>query len=211
MLSLIDRGKLCLPPDMTPQQARALVRRAAKRQWIVDRHPGYEHGLGVVKYLARYIRGGVLRNSRLLDFDGEEVTFRVSRMGESLRTATVPVQEFIRRILQHVPPHGFRTVRGVGLYAPTNGEKLRRAGEQVGYLPPPEEGELEGEIPSREPCENPWDKELCSVCGQKLIEGTLPRADPLLSADAQPRPWIADQIFPVRGPPGPGIFLEELS
>ena len=155
------------------------------------------------------IRG--LRDSRLLDFDGDEVTFRVSREGESFRAATVPVHELIRRILQHVPPHGFRTVRSFGLYAPGAKDKLRRAGELVGYLPPPEAKELAGEIPSRERPDDPWDKELCSVCGERLVASTLPRADPLLSPNAQPRPAIADQIFPVRGPPGAAIFLEELS
>jgi hypothetical protein len=212
MLQLIDRGQLRLPPDMNPQQARSLVRRAARLKWNVDRRQRYKHGLGVVKYLARYLRGGPLTNARLLNFDGDEVTLRVSRSSEPFEAATLSVNEFIRRILQHVPRPGFRTVRGFGLYAPGAGEKLRRARKIVGQLPPPKDGELEDEIPSNERPDNPWTKETCSVCGQKLLEGTLPRLSPLLHQNPEPRPWIAEQIFGRRrGPPGEAVLLEELS
>ena len=40
--------------------------------WIMER---YRHGAGVVTYLARYLRGGPLKNARLVAWDGVRVTF----------------------------------------------------------------------------------------------------------------------------------------
>jgi hypothetical protein len=35
----------------------------------------YRHGAGVVTYLARYLRGGPIKNARLVACDGARVTF----------------------------------------------------------------------------------------------------------------------------------------
>ena len=35
----------------------------------------YAHGAGVVTYLARYLRGGPIKNGRLVAYDGARVTF----------------------------------------------------------------------------------------------------------------------------------------
>ena len=36
----------------------------------------YPHGRGVMKYLARYVRGGPIKDHRFVAFEGQHVTFR---------------------------------------------------------------------------------------------------------------------------------------
>ena len=67
----------------------------------------YAHGAGVT-YLARYLRGGPLKNARLVAYDGDCVTFtscaarRRPTRGPPPRR-TLPVAAFLQRWLLHVP------------------------------------------------------------------------------------------------------------
>jgi hypothetical protein len=59
---LLDQGRLELPIDLDRFQAKKLIRRAELKKWVVDRRERYAHGEGVAAYLARYVRGGPLKN-----------------------------------------------------------------------------------------------------------------------------------------------------
>src|SRR5262249_22036324 len=62
------RGVLALPAPMQPQQFVNLLNRLGhptKTKWNVRIMERYAHGAGVVMYLARYLRGGPLKNARL--------------------------------------------------------------------------------------------------------------------------------------------------
>jgi hypothetical protein len=82
----------------------------------------YEDPTRVLNYLGRYLHGGPIGQSRLLAFDGTTVTFRykdyrdVGANGPCEKATSLTTDEFIRRLLQHVPPKGFHMVRGFGLY-----------------------------------------------------------------------------------------------
>src|SRR5499427_7406433 len=72
------RGALALPEPMRPQQFVNLLNRLGhptKTKWNVRIMERYPHGAGVVTYLARYLRGGPLKNARLVAYDGARVTF----------------------------------------------------------------------------------------------------------------------------------------
>ena len=72
------RGALALPAAMRPQPLVNLLNRLghpAKTTWNVRIMERYRHGTGVVPYLARYLRGGPLKNARLVAYDGACVTF----------------------------------------------------------------------------------------------------------------------------------------
>lgn len=155
--------QLALPPGLSQAAALRLLRRLAKGPWIVDRRERYDHGRGVAAYVTRYLRGGPLRNRRLLAFDGESVTFQVSRHGEDLQTLTLPVPELIRRILEHVPVPGFRVLRGYGLYAHTAANKRQQARTSLPEPQPTSPSETEPLEPTPEPPET-----TCPVCGSCL-------------------------------------------
>ena len=74
----LARGELALPEPMGPQQLLNLLNRLGhprKTKWNVRIMERYRHGAGVVTYLARYLRGGPIKNARLVAFDGARVTF----------------------------------------------------------------------------------------------------------------------------------------
>ena len=176
---LLRRGELSLPPDMNELDAEWQIEKALRRKWIVDRRHRYEHGRGVLTYLARYIRGGPIKNRRILAFDGETVTFRRSRHKEPFEAITLTVTEFLHRIVRHIPPPSFRTVRGYGLYAPTSEEKRDLCRVQLGSLPhdPNVEAELPGDASrATEEAAGRAEADTCPVCGLALaITWKMPR------------------------------------
>jgi len=72
------REDLVLPEGMRPQPFVNLLNRLGhptKTRWHVRIMERYAHGAGVVTYLARYLRGGPIKNGRLVAYDGARVTF----------------------------------------------------------------------------------------------------------------------------------------
>jgi hypothetical protein len=105
---------------------------------ILDR---YDHGAGVATYLANYLRGGPIGNQRLKSLREGRVYFsyRVSSSNATDRgrreTMSLEVDEFLARLLEHVPPSGLHTVRGYGLYAGGQQRRLDLARQRLGQKP----------------------------------------------------------------------------
>jgi hypothetical protein len=102
-----------------------------QQPWVVDcRSVG--SGRAALKYLAPYIFRVALSNNRIVRVVDEQVTFRYT-IGESGQTAycTLPVQEFLRRFLQHILPKGFVKVRYYGLFRVGNRRSLSRLRSQL--------------------------------------------------------------------------------
>jgi Putative transposase len=96
----------------------------------------------VVTYLARSLRGGPLKNARLVAWDGERVTFTYRTRadeqasgGPSRACLTLSSADFLQRWLLHVPAPQTRTVRSYGLSHHTYAEGLARCRAQVGQPP----------------------------------------------------------------------------
>ena len=62
----------------------------------------------VLGYLARYTHRVAITNQRLVDFDGQRVTFRwkAYAQGDRKRMMTLSAPEFLRCFLLHVVPRG---------------------------------------------------------------------------------------------------------
>jgi Putative transposase/Transposase zinc-binding domain len=73
----------------------------------------------VLTYLARYTHRVAISNHRLVALEDGHVTFRYKdyRRGHRLRTLTLEAVEFLRRLMLHVPPHGFQRIRHFGFLA----------------------------------------------------------------------------------------------
>jgi hypothetical protein len=88
-----------------------------KKEWVVHSQP-VGNGLSTLKYLAPYIFRVAISNQRILKLANGKVTFRYRTTDTgTLRTCTLPAEEFIRRFLQHVLPKGFVKVRYYGFLA----------------------------------------------------------------------------------------------
>ena len=105
----LAREALALPEGIQPQQMLPLLTRLGhprKTKGNVRIMERYRHGAGVVTYLARYLRGGPLKNARLVACDGERVTFtRRTRQEEAdggshaAQRMTLSVADFLQRSL----------------------------------------------------------------------------------------------------------------
>jgi len=189
---LLRQGKLTLPPDMNDDDALWQLEKALNQKWVVDRRPRYPYGEGVLTYFARYSRGGALKNRRIVSVEDDRVTFRTSRRKEPYKAITLPIEEFIGRILQHVPPPHFRTSRAYGLYAPTAAEKREICRAALGQLPlSVADPEVQAEIPRSE--DSP-DDDCCPVCGRELVV-----------VKEYPRPKSASKQVQRLGRPPPAI------
>jgi hypothetical protein len=156
-------GKLRLPPDWTRARFEVLKHREKRKKWNVRIEPPYEHGDGLALYLARYIKGGPIQDARLVGHDQDSVTFRYKTRDGAKRfdTLTLPMEEFFRRLLLHVPEPGQRVVRSYGLYHHHYRDALERCRAR---LPQPVR---------RRPCTakttpQPRAENRCRVCGRPV-------------------------------------------
>ena len=91
--------------------------------WIADcRQVG--KGTTAIKYLSKYLYKGVISEKNIIADKGGKVTFRyVDSETKTLKYRTLPGEDFIYLILQHVLPKGFRRVRDYG-FLHANAKKL---------------------------------------------------------------------------------------
>ncbi len=72
----------------------------------------------VVKYIGRYLGRPVIATSRIDNYDGETVTFHYNRHEDNeYIEETIPVMEFIQRLIRHIPEKHFKMIRYGGIYA----------------------------------------------------------------------------------------------
>jgi Putative transposase/Transposase zinc-binding domain len=90
-------------------------------KWYVYAKPPFGGPHAVLAYLARYTHRVAIANRRLIMFDEGGVTFRYKDYRADGRARykrmTLATDEFIRRFLIHVLPHGFHRIRHYGLFA----------------------------------------------------------------------------------------------
>src|SRR3990172_2113875 len=147
--------------------------------WNVNCQPVGEaaHTLG---YLARYVFKVAISDQRILGAEHGRVRFAYTKPGSNRRRIMVlAIQEFIRRFLQHVLPHGFMKVRHYGFLSPTFGVPLEEIKARVemahGFATKP----VYTDIP--EPARVPMG---CSRCGgalkfMRVLRPTAQRPQPL--------------------------------
>jgi hypothetical protein len=174
----LARGALALPEPMRAQHLLNLLNRLGhltKTKWNVRIMERYRHGTGVVTYLARSLRGGPIKNARLVAWDGADVTFTYRVPGAPLRQRmTLPVADFLQRWLLHVPGPHTRVVRSYGLYHHAHTEALAHCRAALGQPPVEPPPDLDWQTV----CAQRGDAhpEQCPICGQLLVyTGVIPR------------------------------------
>lgn len=125
----LEQTQLALPPDTNCYHWHRLVKQTKAKAWNVNLRERYDHGTGVATYLARYVRGGPLRDSQL-SINNHRVHMQyVSHQTHRTENISFPVEQFLQRFLQHVPDKGSQVVRGFGLYANGHTKQLNVARE----------------------------------------------------------------------------------
>jgi len=189
---VLHQGLLDLPPTLSAADVHALLDQLGQTKWHVRIEPPYANGNGLVVYLARYLRGGPIKNHRLLAFTGTHVCFRYRHyrphQPPKWQTMTLPVDEFLDRLLQHVPVKGLHMVRAYGLYNRSEHAALERCRGQLdphGLQPPPQATEPDA------------DSDRCPRCGARLTV--------IVSRTPVPPGWLPQK------PTGPGPPLHRRS
>ena len=134
----------------------------------------------------------------------EEVSFYwgnydpVTGMRERTKIETLPVVEFLKRYLQHVPPSGYQTVRHYGLYTSAMKTAYERCADLLADRKPmisPDENSDEPILDNES-----WIADhTCPVCGKPLVvTAHLPSS---LTGHVVKRPQLGPVIvrFPTPG------------
>lgn len=111
-------GALSCAPDCSDASLHQTLSALRGKDWHVRLKERYPHGEGVMKYLARYVKGGPLSDSRVVQVTEASVTFRYRDHRDGRRKRmTLPAGAFMGRLLWHLPEPYQHLVRTVGVYA----------------------------------------------------------------------------------------------
>ena len=145
LLDSLREGGLALPAELP-------------EKWVVD-CKGVGSGQNVLVYLGRYLYRGVIQEKDILACANGQVTYRW-RDSESKQMVqrTVSGAEFLRLVLQHVLPRGFRRARNFGFLHP-NSKRLTALLRLLVFRQPT----AAPVAPAPRP---PW---LCSCCGAPML------------------------------------------
>ena len=149
-----------LPEGVSLQEMLMCHRQLYKKQWSVRIQEKYDHGKGVVLYLARYMKGGPINPKQIISCDDNIKFLYKDHRDQRVKTLSLKIEEFMRRILWHVPEVGVHVVRHFGLYASKNKRKRNKCREVIGGLKESVNSagnEVEDTIN--------W---CCKVCGERL-------------------------------------------
>ena len=170
----IERARLRLPPDLSRERYTSLLNKLGRVKWNVRLCTRYAHGEGVAAYLARYLKGGALKNTQLVSADASCVCFRYTPHRDEDDSASQPMlmtlspEAFLDRYLTHIAPPRLQCVRGYGLYGQRQRAALDQARAALGQIPVEEPEPLSaprflarfGQIP---------DAARCTRCGSILV------------------------------------------
>ncbi len=71
-----------------------------------------------LSYIARYIRRPAIGINRIEEYDGQHVTFKyIDKVDGKEKHETVTAEEFIIRLIRHIPDEQFKTIRHYGMYS----------------------------------------------------------------------------------------------
>ncbi len=159
-----DAGEIQLPSDWTERDWRKALSQVAGKDWNVRIQEGYQHGRRVIEYFSRYLRGGPIKDYRIISADTETVTFRYRDHHDSKeKTLPLKAEHFMSRVLWHVPVKGQHSVRYYGFYTP--GARNRRLRIQECLAVEPEKA---ADSVKNKP-------HACPSCGQPMVHRSSTR------------------------------------
>ena len=159
-LAKVFRGKLLAALKREGLSLPSLL----PKKWVAD-CKSVGNGEKALVYLGRYLYRGVIRESDILSCENGQVSFcyRDSQSGE-MKVRTESAADFLRLILQHVLPKGFRRARNYGFLHP-NRKSLIALLHLVLRI-----------APRTPPIEKPRPAFLCPCCGtpMQIIRRRIP-------------------------------------
>lgn len=88
------------------------------KTWYVSLGRKLPNAKFTITYIGRYAKRPVIAESRILEYDGKSVLFSYDdRISSKTLYVRVTVEDFIARIIRHIPDKGFRQIRYAGIFA----------------------------------------------------------------------------------------------
>lgn len=104
-------------------EAGLSIPRGVPKKWVVDCTKAGK-GITAVKYLSRYLYRGVISEKNIVSNKNGEVIFKYVESDTGItRYRTLKGEDFLKLLMQHVLPKGFRRVRDYG-FLHSNAKKL---------------------------------------------------------------------------------------
>jgi len=160
------QGEIKLPDDWTELDWRRVLRKVARKSWNIRIQGAYKHGDGVAVYLSRYVRGGPVKDKKIVSASEKRVIFRYKDHHDGKnKTMSLATEHFMTRVLWHVGVKGQHQVRHYGLYASGAREKRAKVREKLGV-----EVEEAFNKPEKEP-------QRCPACGHFMFHARSTRRE----------------------------------
>lgn len=124
-----QKGKLKFPGKIGHMQQdgsfKELLSDLYKQDWVVYCKRPFSNAETVMDYLGRYTHRVAISNDRVVNMEGNQVTFRYQDRSDNdtIKYMTLDAEEFIRRFLMHILPDRFVKVRHYGILSNRNRHK----------------------------------------------------------------------------------------
>jgi len=109
-----------------PKHFQKLIDQAYAKEWVVYVKKPFSGPKQVLQYLGKYTHRVAISNHRIIDVKDDRVIFkwRDYKDGNTMKTMSVSVEEFMRRFLLHVIPKKFVRIRFYGLLSNRNKKEM---------------------------------------------------------------------------------------
>lgn len=118
------RKKISLRNKPSKRDIKDLLDSVEQQEWYVNAESRLTDGKSTIRYIGRYSNRPAMSECRIISFNGSEVKFwyeQKKKFGKTVKkirkVTALPVKEFIKRMLRHIPEKGFRMIEWYGLYA----------------------------------------------------------------------------------------------
>lgn len=127
LLSALKHGKM---GTVSETELKRLFKDLNNQRWVVAIQKGLHEPWKIIRYIGRYIKRSPITEQSIQSIDDGIVRFESKNSRGKLRRVVValPSDEFLRRLLSHVPLEGFHMVRYYGAY---QGKKSTKEARQL--------------------------------------------------------------------------------
>lgn len=116
--------QLILPHTIAPN-LNSFLDNLYSKIWYVNLGVKLPDARFTITYIGRYAKRPVIAESRILKYDGKFVTFSYEdHLSSQTCYVTLSVEDFIARLIQHIPDKGFRQIRYAGAFTTRVRSKL---------------------------------------------------------------------------------------
>jgi hypothetical protein len=115
-------GSLKMPPRLNHIKNHATfcswMTHLYRQTWVVQLGRQTDDPKLTIEYLGKYLKRPPIGETRITHYDGTAVTDHyLDHYTKTTKIMTLPVHDFIARLIRHIPDHYFRTIRYYGFLA----------------------------------------------------------------------------------------------